>query len=208
MECLVDLIPQADHQVVLDNPVVALTARWNISTTNAQLSNIRKDLDEMMGLIQRLLKNPLKQHLGAGSISPYHQESREQPPSHQYLLQMPYSTPLVEPQYLLQSTQAQHPSGLLYPSVLRGYTSDMDHTANFGRGQSMDKGQKNKQGEFSGYESDGNSAASEVLPMQSYRKEFSWSQSLQLAPGDKNELQKTLQPFSRSWEGIRTDLHA
>ena len=173
MECLVDLIPQADHQVVLDNPVVALTARWNISTTNAQLSNIRKDLDEMMGLIQRLLKNPLKQHLGAGSISPYHQESREQPPSHQYLLQMPYSTPLMEPQYLLQSTQAQHPSGLLYPSVLRGYTSDMDHTANFGRGQSMDKGQKNKQGEFSGYESDGNSAASEVLPMQSYRKEFS-----------------------------------
>ena len=140
MECLVDLISQADHQVVLDNPVVALTARWNISTANVQLSNIRKDLDEMMGLMQRLLENPLKQHLGAGSLSPYHQESREQPPSHQYLLQIPYATLLVEPQYLLQFTQAQHPSGLLYPSVLRGYTSDMDHTANFGRGHSMDKG--------------------------------------------------------------------
>ena len=162
----------------------------------------------MKGLMQRLLKNPLKQHLGAGSLSPYHQESWEQPPSHQYSLQMPYSTPLVETQYLLQSTQAQHPSSLLYPSVLRRYTSDMDHTANFGRGQSMDKGQKNKQGEFSGYESDGNSAASEVLPMQNYRKEFSRSQLLLLVSGDKNELQKTLQPFSRSWEGIRTDLHA
>ena len=102
----------------------------------------------MKGLMQRLLKNPLKQHLGAGNLSPYHQESWEQPPSHQYSLQMPYSTPLVEPQYLLQSTQAQHPSSLLYPSVLRRYTSDMDHTANFGRGQSMDKGQRNKQGDL------------------------------------------------------------
>ena len=97
-----------------------------------QLSNIRKVLDEMKGLMQRLLENPLKQHLGAGSLSPYHQEPWEQPPSHQYSLQTPYSTPLVKPQYLLQSTQAQHPSSLLYPSVLRGYTSDMDHTANFG----------------------------------------------------------------------------
>ena len=97
----------------------------------------------MKGLMQRLLKNPLKQHLGAASLSPYHQESREQ-----YSLQTPYSTPLVKPQYLLQSTQAQHPSSLSYPSVLRGYTSDMDHTANFGRGQTMDKGKKNKQGDL------------------------------------------------------------
>ena len=27
MECLVDLLPQADHQVDLDNPVMALTAQ-------------------------------------------------------------------------------------------------------------------------------------------------------------------------------------
>ena len=41
---------------------------------------------------------------------------------------------------------------------------------------------------FSGYESDGHSVASEVVPMQSYRREFSRSQSLQLAPGGKDEL--------------------
>ena len=27
MECLVDLLPQADHQVDLDNPVMPLTAQ-------------------------------------------------------------------------------------------------------------------------------------------------------------------------------------
>ena len=68
-------------------------------------------------------------------------------------------------------------------------------------------GQKNKQGKFSGYKSDGHSAASEVVRMQIYQRGFLRSQSLRLASGGKNELHKTEQPHSRSWEGIMTDLH-
>ena len=100
---------------------------------NAQLSNIKKDLDEIKDLIQRLLKTSLQQHLGALSLSPYHQESQEQPPPHQYSLQLTYSNELGEPQYLLQSRQAQNPLRLLHPSVPRAYTSDMDHTTSFGQ---------------------------------------------------------------------------
>ena len=73
---------------------------------NAQLSNIKKDLDEIKGLMQGLLKTPLQQHLRGNSLSPSHQESLEQPPPHQYSLQLPYSTQLGKPQYLLQPTQA------------------------------------------------------------------------------------------------------
>lgn len=37
---------------------------------NAQWSKAIKDLDEIKGLMQRLLKSPLQQHLGACSTSP------------------------------------------------------------------------------------------------------------------------------------------
>ena len=42
--------------------------------------------------------------------------------------------------------------------------------------------------------------------MQIYQRGFLRSQSLRLASGGKNELHKTEQPHSRSWEGIITDL--
>ena len=172
---------------------------------NSQLSNIKKDLDEIKGLMHKLLKTPLQQQLGASSLPPSQQESPEQQPLEQYSLQPPYSTRLVESQYLLQSAQAQHPSSLLHPSVPRGSISDMDHTSSFGRGRG--RGRKNKQGKFSSFGSDDHSVASEVVPMQSIRTTCSRSQSFQSAPGDKTKRHRTQQPFTGSWDGIRSDLH-
>ena len=47
------------------------TASWDGTTgqENGQLKKIIKDLDEIKGLMQRLLKSPLQQHLS--SCSPY-----------------------------------------------------------------------------------------------------------------------------------------
>ena len=73
--------------------------------------------------------------------------------------------------------QAQHPSSLLYSSVPCAHTSDMDHTASFDPGRGGDSGQNNKQRKFKGYESDAQSLGSELVPMQSYRREFSRRQS-------------------------------
>ena len=83
----------------------------------------------------------------------------------------------------------------------------MDHTASFDRNRRGDSGQNNDQRKFEGYESDGHSVGSELVSMQSYRREFSRRQSLQLAPGGKDELRKNKKPFRTTWEHIRTDLH-
>ena len=173
---------------------------------NSQLSNIKKDLYEIEGLMQRLLKTPLQQHLGAGNLPPCQQESLEQPPLQQYSLKSPYSSQLVEPQHQLQSPQTQHPSSLLYPLALHESTSDMGYTSSFGRGRGRGRGWKNKQGKFSSYESDDHSVASEVVPMQSIRTTCSRSQSFQSTPGNKNKRHRTQQPFTGSWDGIGTDL--
>ena len=173
---------------------------------NAQLSNIKRDLDEIKDSMQRLLKNTLQQHLGASSLPPLQQESPEQPSPQQYSLQPPYSTQLVESQYQLQSTQAQHPSSLLHRSVQREYSSDMDHTSSFCRGRGRGRIRRNKQEKFSGYKSDSHSVSSEVVPIHSNRRECLRSQSFQSAPGGKYKRHKTQQPFTGSWEGIKTDL--
>lgn len=173
---------------------------------NAQLSNIKRDLDEIKDSMQRLLKNTLQQHLGASSLPPFQQESPEQPSPQQYSLQPPYSTQLVESQYQLRSTQAQHPSSLLHRSVQREYSSDMDHTSSFCRGRGRGRGRRNKQEKFSGYKSDSHSVSSEVVPIHSNRRECLRSQSFQSAPGGKYKRYKIQQPFTGSWEGIKTDL--
>ena len=173
---------------------------------NSQLSNIKKDLDEIKGLMQRLLKTQLQQHLGASNLPPSQQESPEQPSLQQYSLKSSYSSQLVEPQHQLQSPQTQHPSSLLYPLALHESTSDMGYTSSFGRGRGRGRGWKNKQGKFSSYGSDDHSVASEVVPMQSIRTTCSRSQSFQSNPGNKNKRHRTQQPFTGSWDGIGTDL--
>ena len=174
---------------------------------NTQLSTVKKDLDEIKGLMQRLLKTPLQQKQGSSSQPPpSHQEPPKQPPPQQYPPQPQYPIQPVQPQYPPQPTQTLPPSNVLYPTIPRGYTSDTDHTPGFGRGRG--RGRKKKRGKASGYESDGYSVASEAVPMQKYQRGPPRSPgSVQSAPGGKNKRRKGQKPLTGSWEDIRTDLH-